>query len=114
MFRNMSITLLKPIGELKKFQPPRNNVDYPNLTPDDLELRLAEHGNGYFSIDMTLHFKEKLRFGVPRHSGGFIDLEETNKEDALKKYSLISEQIKNGDYKLHLYSDGHIEIEFTK
>ena len=108
----MSIESSEIIGEPRSFQQPPQNINYINLTPSDLELKLVVGKNESFYVDVTLHFKEKYWVGIPKSSSGTIHIEGTTPEKALEEYSLILEKIEKSNYKLNAYSHGHIDIEF--
>ncbi|MDD5191523.1 MAG: hypothetical protein PHH54_02640 [Candidatus Nanoarchaeia archaeon] len=107
----MSIEYKEAVGECKNFQVFKDRIVYHTLTPNHLELKLLDWGDGSFVVDMYLKFNEKKRSGFLRHANGSICLGKINREDALKKYASISEQIGKGDYKLEVYGDGSMGIK---
>lgn len=89
------------------------NVDMHQLTPSEIELMLERTDRGY-QIMTILHFQEKTSDGKPRMISQLWDIGNCWHEDALAQYDNYKTRLFSGQYKLHYFDDGTLEVELKQ
>ena len=97
---------------LRKVPVNEENIKRHPATPRDLQYRLTSNDDN-FKINFRLYLESGSNYEFLRNIEGSIDIGEMSEKEALNKYKKVRTQIEKGNYKLHLYEDGRMEVELT-
>jgi len=114
----MSITSYTDLAKKVNIRVDVSKIVRHQLTPNSIELELVKSDNPgeRKSIEVRLFFQELKKEGmweILRSTETQIDLGEISEDRAKKIYSNYLDKIKKGDYILHHFDDGSVEVKLT-
>ena len=114
----MSITKYTDLAEKVNLRVDTSKIVRHQLTPSSIEIDLVKSDNPgeRKSIGVKLFFQELRKEGrreMLRFTETQINLGEVSEDIAKEIYSNYSEKIKKGEYLLHRFDDGSLEVELT-